>query len=150
MKTLKEIINEVRNSYGDDEPDEQNHAISRNGTELLQRRNGDWQIRRGDGKVIHNGTEKSAKQLWKQLFSPKTGMSNRITPKLKEEVESLDELSDNLLKNYTKKVKDKHDAIVDAEMKMPYNRLNPLKSSRYKGYTRASSILHNRRLNKES
>jgi hypothetical protein len=77
-------------------------------------------------------------------------MSNRITPKLKEEVESLDELSDNLLKNYTKKVKDKHDAIVDAEMKMPYNRLNPLKSSRYKGYTRASSILHNRRLNKES
>ena len=59
-----------------DEPDEQNHATSRNGTELLQRRNGDWQIRRGDGKVIHNGTEKSAKQLWKQLFSSKTGTRN--------------------------------------------------------------------------
>ena len=59
-----------------DEPDEQNHATSRNGTELLQRRNGDWQIRHGDGKVIYNGTEKSAKQLWKQLFSSKTGTRN--------------------------------------------------------------------------
>jgi hypothetical protein len=90
IQAKKDLEKKRQDSYGDpskgisvrkeendlDEPDEQNHATSRNGTELLQHRNGDWRIRRGDGKVIHNGTEKSAKQLWKQLFSSKTGARN--------------------------------------------------------------------------
>jgi len=82
-------------------------------------------------------------------WGPLTVQKVRGKATTNEEVEHIDELSNKLLKNYTKKVKDEHDAIVDAEMQMPYDRLNPLKSSRYKGYTRASSILHNRRINKE-
>ena len=94
--------------------------------------------------------DKFTKSSKNQLEIIKMLRAERIGKKrVKEEVEQIDELSNKLLKNYTKKVKDEHDAIVDAEMQMPYDRLNPLKSSRYKGYTRASSILHNRRINKE-
>ena len=95
------------------------------------------------------GAKVKAKQRLEKKRQDSYGDPSKGISVRKEEtdnIEQIDELSDKLLKNYTKKVKDEHDAIVDAEMQMPYDRLNPLKSSRYKGYTRASSILHNRRL----